>query len=41
MHEADVADEALVEDGVDRRAVVVPALTQTPDADALGGRPCL
>jgi hypothetical protein len=41
MHETDVADEALVEDRIDRGAIVMPALAQALDPDALGGRPCL
>jgi hypothetical protein len=37
--EADVADEALVEDRVDRRAVVDAAARLPTDAGAVGGRP--
>jgi hypothetical protein len=36
-HEADVADEALVEDGVDGLAVVGGPLGQPPDPGPLGG----
>jgi hypothetical protein len=37
VDDADVADEARVEDRVDRGAVVMSALAQAPDPDALGG----
>ena len=33
--ESDVADQRLVEDGVDRRSIVIAALRQTPDSRSL------
>src|SRR5262245_45643866 len=36
--EADVADEARIKDRVDRRAIIVSAIGQPADSDAIGGR---